>query len=66
MCDRDILLHATEVHYNSNKNHQLDATVSPVFYFIFIYSSACFRHPTPIISSSKTAVAASGFTFGAW
>jgi hypothetical protein len=33
-------------------NHQLDATISPVFYLTFTYTT--------------TAVAASGFTFGAW
>jgi hypothetical protein len=47
-------------------NHQIDATVSPVFYITFIYSSTCFGHPTPIIRSSTTAVAAFGFTFGGW
>jgi hypothetical protein len=26
-------------------NHQLDATISPVYYLTFIYSSACFRRP---------------------
>jgi hypothetical protein len=26
-------------------NHQLDATISPVFYLTFIYSSTCFGRP---------------------
>ena len=26
-------------------NHKLDATISPVFYLTFIYSSTCFGHP---------------------
>jgi hypothetical protein len=26
-------------------NHQLDATVSPVYYLTFIYSSTCFGRP---------------------
>jgi hypothetical protein len=47
-------------------NHQLDATISPIFYLRFIYSSTVSGVLTPIIRSSTTAVAASGFTVGAW
>jgi len=42
-------------------NHQLDATISPVFYLTFIYSSTVSGVHTPIIRSSTTAVVASGF-----
>ena len=43
-----IFLH-TRAHQNNINpiqiNHQLDATVSPVFYLTFIYSSICFGRP---------------------
>ena len=32
-------------HHTIQTNHQLDATISPVFYLTFIYSSTCFEHP---------------------
>jgi len=32
-------------HHTIQINHQLDATISPVYYLTFIYSSTCFRRP---------------------
>ena len=32
-------------HHTIQINHQLDATISSVFYLTFIYSSACFGRP---------------------
>jgi len=32
-------------HHTIQINHQLDATISPVFYLTFIYGSTCFGHP---------------------
>jgi hypothetical protein len=32
-------------HHTIQINHLLDATVSPVYYLTFIYSSTCFGHP---------------------
>ena len=32
-------------HHTIQINHQLDATISPVFYLTFIYSSICFGRP---------------------
>jgi len=48
-------------------NHQPDATIFQFIILTFIYSSTYFgRFPSPIIRSSMTAVAASGFTFVSW
>jgi hypothetical protein len=43
-----------------------DAPISQVYCLTFIYSSTCFGRPQTIIRSSITAVAACGFTIGAW
>jgi hypothetical protein len=32
-------------HHTIQINHRLDATISPVFYLTFIYSSTCFGRP---------------------
>jgi hypothetical protein len=32
-------------HHTIQINHQLDATLSPVYYFTFMYSSTCFGRP---------------------
>ena len=32
-------------HHTIQINHQLDATISQVYYLMFMYSSTCFRHP---------------------
>jgi len=32
-------------HHSIQISHQLDSTISPVFYLTFIYSSTCFGHP---------------------
>jgi hypothetical protein len=49
-------------------NYQLDATISPVYYLDVYLQLNMFRPHVlmSIIRSSTTAVAASGFTFGAW
>jgi len=47
-------------------NHQPDATVSQFIILTFVYSSKISGVFPPIISSSMTAVAASGFTFVSW
>jgi hypothetical protein len=48
-------------------NHQPDATISPVYYPEVYLKLNMFRGIlTPILNSSTIAVAASGFTFGAW
>jgi len=47
-------------------NHQPDATIFQFIILTFIYSSTCFGVFPPIIRSSMTAVAASGFTFVSW
>jgi hypothetical protein len=56
-------------------NHQPDATIFQFIILTFVYSSTCFgRFPAqlvsgvfpPIIRSSMTAVAASGYTFVSW
>jgi len=44
-------------------NHQPDATIFQFIILTFIYSSTGFGRFPPIIRSSMTAVAASGFTF---
>jgi hypothetical protein len=43
-------------HHTIQINHHLDATISPVYYLTFIYSSTRFGLLTPIIRSSTTAV----------
>jgi len=47
-------------------NHQPDATIFQFIILTFVYSSTCFGVFPPIIRSSMTAVAASGFTFVSW
>ena len=47
-------------------NHQPDETVFQFIILTFIYSSTCLGRFPPIIRSSMTAVAASGFTFVSW
>jgi len=32
-------------HHTIQINHQIDATISPVYYLTFIYSSTCFGRP---------------------
>jgi len=32
-------------HHTAKINHQRDATISPVYYLIFIYNSTCFWRP---------------------
>ena len=55
------------VHHRTIKiNHQPDATISQFIILTFIYSSTCFGRFPPIIRSSMTAVAASGFTLVSW
>jgi len=46
--------------------NQLDATTSQVYYLTFMYSSTCFGRPHAYHQGTTTAVAASGFTAGAW
>jgi len=47
-------------------NHKPDATILQFIILAFICSSTCFGRFPPIIRSSVTAVAASGFTFVSW
>jgi hypothetical protein len=48
-------------------NHQPEATISPVYYpDVYLHLNMFLDVLTPIIRISTTAVAASGFTFGAW
>jgi hypothetical protein len=55
------------LHHTIQINHQLDATISPVFLPWHLFTA---QHVlgvlTSIIRSSTTAVAASGFTVGVW
>jgi hypothetical protein len=54
--------------YFSNKSvgTQQDATVSQVYYFAFMCSSTCFGRFRANNQELRTALAASGFTVGAW
>ena len=47
-------------------NHEPNATIFQFIILTFIYSSTCFGRFPPIIRSSMTAVAASGFTIVSW
>ena len=47
-------------------NHQPDATIFQFIILTFVYSSTWSGVFLPIIRSSMTAVAASGFTFVSW
>jgi hypothetical protein len=47
-------------------NHQADETVFQFIILTFGYSSTCFGRFPPIIRSSMSTVAASGFTFVSW
>jgi len=47
-------------------NHQTDVIIFQFIILTFIYSSTCFGGFPPIIRSSMTAVAVSGFTFVSW
>jgi hypothetical protein len=47
-------------------NHQPHALFFHFIILTFVYSSTCFGLFPPIIRSSMTAVAASGFTFVSW
>ena len=55
-----------EILYGFQINHQLDATISPVYYPEVFTTQRVSGVLTPIIRSSTTAVAASGFTFVSW
>jgi len=46
--------------------NQQDATVSQVYYFIFMCGSTCFGRFLAHHQELTTALAASGFTVGAW
>ena len=56
----------TGVLYLIHINHQADATIFQFIILTFVYSSTCFGRFPPIIRSSMSAVAASGFTFVSW
>jgi len=47
-------------------NHQLDTKISPVYYLTFTTAQHVSGVLMPIIRSSTTAVAASGFIVRAW
>jgi len=53
---------------NSHRNPTRCNSVSNFFYFIFIWSSTCFRWHTTHHQEPKTAVTASGFAYveGCW
>jgi hypothetical protein len=54
-------------HHTIQTNHQLDATVSPVYYVDGYLQLNMFRASSgPSSGATTTAVTASGFTFGAW
>jgi len=53
-------------HHTIQINCQQDATVSQVYYLTFMCGSACFGRFLAHHQEFTTALAASGFTVGAW
>ena len=53
-------------HHTIQIINQLDATVSQVYYLMFMCASTCFGRLHAHYQELTTALAASGFTVGAW